>query len=171
MAGDIDIRCTFFTVLFWLWNEKGQVAHLPLTEFPYRPIIPEWYKHSFFNYSLHKGQFQVNLFQQYQDSLVDADFLLNDRLVFYAALNSISVTSWWQLTLFMPFLGLWSVLPKDTPQKTQRTPGLWVKHFTTQDPKDFLWNLNLEKGAKMMKLAKNTFILTFLVVQAYSFQS
>ena len=42
-------------------------------------------------------------------------------MVFYAAFNSISVVSQWQLTLFMSFLGftsttlgLWSVLPKDT---------------------------------------------------------
>ena len=58
-------------------------------------------------------------------------------MVFYAAFNNISVISGWQFTLFMSFLGftsirlgLWSVLPKDTPtKKTQRiqcssNPGL-----------------------------------------------
>ena len=69
-------------------------------------------------------------------------------MVFYAAaFNNISVISQPQLTLFMSFLGfsstrLWlrSVLPKDTPTKNSedtvllepRTPGLSVKHFTTE---------------------------------------
>ena len=69
-------------------------------------------------------------------------------MVFYAAFNSISVISRRQITLFMSFLGLtstrlelWRVLPKDTPTKKTpedpvllepRTPGLRVKHFTTE---------------------------------------
>ena len=70
-----------------------------------------------------------------------------DWIVFYAAFNSISVISRQQLTLFMSFLGftstrlgLWNVWHKDTPAKNSedpvrlepRTPGLRVKHFTTQ---------------------------------------
>ena len=58
-------------------------------------------------------------------------------MVFYAAFNSISVISWPQLTLLMSFLGftstrlgLWSVLPKDTPMKKPR--GSCVAQ--TQDP-------------------------------------
>ena len=49
--------------------------------------------------------------------------------MFYAAFNSISVISQRQLTLFMSFLGftstrlgLWSVLPKDTPTKKPEDP-------------------------------------------------
>ena len=68
-------------------------------------------------------------------------------MVFYAAFNSISVISWRRLTLFMSFLGftsaglgLWSVLPKDTPTKIPRgssaaqTQDPWItsKHFTTE---------------------------------------
>ena len=74
------------------------------------------------------------------------DWLI-DWMVFYAPFNSISVISRQQLTLFMSFLGftstrlgLWSVLPKDTPTKNSedpvrlepRTPGLRVKHLTTE---------------------------------------
>ena len=64
---------------------------------------------------------------------------LIDWMVFYATFNSISVISQWQLTLFMCFLGftstrlgLWSVLPKDTPMKKPRglcaawTQDLWI---------------------------------------------
>ena len=68
-------------------------------------------------------------------------------MMFYAAFNSISVISLRQLTFFQVLLGftssrlgLWSVLPKDTPTKNPedpvrlepRTPGLRVKHFTTE---------------------------------------
>ena len=62
---------------------------------------------------------------------------LIDWMVFYATFNSISVISRSQLTLFMSFLGfastrlgLWSVLPKDTPMKKPR--GSSVER--TQDP-------------------------------------
>ena len=71
------------------------------------------------------------------------DWLI-EWMVFYTAFNSISVISWRQLTLFMlswvsPVLG-WALkcdLPKDTPTKKPRgssaaTPGLRVKHFTTE---------------------------------------
>ena len=68
-------------------------------------------------------------------------------MLFYAAFNIISVISWRQLTLYMSIpgftstrLGLGSVLPKDIPMKNledpvqlePRTPGLQVKHFTTE---------------------------------------
>ena len=73
-------------------------------------------------------------------------------MVFYAAFNSISVISQGQLTLFMSFLGftsarlgLWSVLPKDTPMKKLRgssaartqDPSIASQalyHLATQDP-------------------------------------
>ena len=65
------------------------------------------------------------------------DALLNDWMVFYATFHSISVISWRQLTLFMSFLGftctrlgLWSVLPNDTPTKKPRESS-WAQ---TQDP-------------------------------------
>ena len=70
-------------------------------------------------------------------------------MVFYTGFNSISVISRRQLTLFMSFLGftsttlgLWSVLPKDTPTKKPKgfsaiqTQDPWItsqmKHFTTR---------------------------------------
>ena len=71
----------------------------------------------------------------------------NDWIEFYAVFGSISVISRRQLTLLMSFLGftstrlgLWSVLPKDTPTKNPedpvrlepRAPWLGVKHFTTE---------------------------------------
>ena len=77
---------------------------------------------------------------------------LIDWMVFYAAFNSISVISWQQLTLFMSFLGftstrlgLWSVLPKDTPTKkprgssAARTQDPWITsqmlyHWAALDP-------------------------------------
>ena len=67
-------------------------------------------------------------------------------MVFYAAFNSISVISRWQLTLFMSYLGFTSTrpgsevtcpgtLPRKNPEdlvrREPRTPGLQVKHFTT----------------------------------------
>ena len=72
-------------------------------------------------------------------------------MVFYAAFNSISVISRRQLTLVMSFLGftsnrlgLWSVLPNDTPTKkprgssTARTQDPWILsqtlyHWAIQD--------------------------------------
>ena len=80
---------------------------------------------------------------------------LTDWKVFYAAFNSISVISRWQLTLFMSFLGfsstklgLWIVLPMDTPLKkprgssVARTQDPWITsqtlyHWATQDPSFF----------------------------------
>ena len=74
-----------------------------------------------------------------------------DWMVFYAAFNSIWVIQQQQLTLFMSFLGftstrlgLWSVLPKDTPPKKPRwssaaqTQCPWIMcqtlyHWATQD--------------------------------------
>ena len=68
-------------------------------------------------------------------------------MVFYAAFKSISVISWRQLTLFMSFLGSTStrlgsevscpwILPEKNPEDPvwlePRTPGLRVKHFTTE---------------------------------------
>ena len=68
-------------------------------------------------------------------------------MVFYAAFNSISVISRRQLTLFMSFLGFISTrlgsevsCPRSLPRKNpegllrleHRTPGLQVKHFTTE---------------------------------------
>ena len=68
-------------------------------------------------------------------------------MVYYAAFNSISVISRRQFTLFMFFLGLTSTrlgsevsCPRTLPQKNPedpvrlepRTPGLQVKHFTTE---------------------------------------
>ena len=67
--------------------------------------------------------------------------------MFYTAFNSISVISWQQLTLFMSFLGFTSTrpgsevsCPRTLPRKKPedpvrletRTPGLQVKHFTTE---------------------------------------
>ena len=80
-------------------------------------------------------------------------------MVFYAAFNSISVISPRQLILFMYFLGftstrlgLWSVLPKDTPTKKPRgssaaqTQDPWIMsqtlyHWATQDPSQNLWGI------------------------------
>ena len=61
-------------------------------------------------------------------------------MVFYAAFNSISVISQRQLTLFMSFLGSEVSCPRTLPRKNPedqvrlepRTPGLQVKHFTTE---------------------------------------
>ena len=69
-------------------------------------------------------------------------------MVFYTAFTIISVISHQQLPFFMSFLGftstrlgLWSVLPKDTPMRKtpedlmwlkSKTPELQVKHFTTE---------------------------------------
>ena len=68
-------------------------------------------------------------------------------MVFYAAFNSISVISLRQLTLFMSFLGFTSTRlgsevscprtlqrknPEDPVRLEPRTPGLRVKHFTTE---------------------------------------
>ena len=61
-------------------------------------------------------------------------------MVFYAAFNSISVISRRQLTLFMSFLGSEVSCPRTLPRKNPedqvrlepRTPGLQVKHFTTE---------------------------------------
>ena len=76
-----------------------------------------------------------------------AFFFTVDWVMFYAVFNSISVISRRQHTSFMAFLGftstrlgLWSVLPKDTPTKNSadpvrlelRIPRLQVKHFTTE---------------------------------------
>ena len=63
-------------------------------------------------------------------------------MVFNASFNSISVISQWQLILFMSFLGftstrlgLWSVLPKDTPtKKTQR-----IQCSSNPGPLDYAW--------------------------------
>ena len=72
---------------------------------------------------------------------------LIDWMVFYTAFNSISAISWWQLTLFMPFLGFTSTTlgsevscprtltrknPKDPVWLEPRTYGWRVKHFTTE---------------------------------------
>ena len=82
-------------------------------------------------------------------------------MVFYAAFNSISVISRRQLTLFMSFLGFTSTrlgsemscqrtLPRKNPEDLvrlePRTPGLQVKHFTTE-PRGTLCN-NVESGVK-----------------------
>ena len=76
-------------------------------------------------------------------------------MVFYAAFNIIFITSRRQLTVFMSFLGftstrlgIWSILPKDTPTKISedpvqlepRAPGLRVKHFTTEPRRSPLVN-------------------------------
>ena len=60
-------------------------------------------------------------------------------VVFYAAFNNNSVLLRRQLTLCMSFLGftstrlgLWSVLPKDTPTKNPEDQTLY--HWATQDP-------------------------------------
>ena len=70
-----------------------------------------------------------------------------DWMVFYAPFNSISVISLRQLTFFMSFLGFTSTrlgyevscprtLPRKNPEDSvrlePRTPGLWIKHFTTE---------------------------------------
>ena len=70
-----------------------------------------------------------------------------DWIVFYAAFNSISVISRRQLTLFVSFLGFTSTRlgsevscprtlpwknPEDPVRLEPRTPGLRVKHFTTE---------------------------------------
>ena len=85
--------------------------------------------------------------------MFDIDWL-SDWMVFYAAFNNISVISPQQLTLFMSFLGftntrlgLWGVLPKDTPTKNPedpvwlkpRTPELWVKHLITEPSRTPVW--------------------------------
>ena len=74
---------------------------------------------------------------------------LIDWMMFYVAFNSVSVMSQQQLTLFMSFLSLTSTrlglrvscrrtLPRKNPEDPVRlepeTPGLRVKHFTT-DPR------------------------------------
>ena len=72
----------------------------------------------------------------FNSSPSNPDWLI-DWMVFYATFNNISVISRQQLTLFMSFqgytstrLGLWSVLPKDTPmKKTRGSSAAW-----TQDP-------------------------------------
>ena len=79
--------------------------------------------------------------------LHDKGWLVNWLNSIYTALNTVSVILLWQLTLFMSLLsftsskpGLSIVLPKDTPTENQedpvqlepRTPGLRVKHFTTE---------------------------------------
>ena len=76
-----------------------------------------------------------------------AKFSWIDWMVFYTAFNSISVISRRQLTLFMsswvsPVLGWGSEVscprtlprknPEDPVQLEPRTPGLQVKHFTTE---------------------------------------
>ena len=68
-------------------------------------------------------------------------------MVFYATFNSISVISWRQITLFMSLLGFTSTrlgsevscpttlarkTPEDPVRLEHRTPGLRVKHFTTE---------------------------------------
>ena len=68
-------------------------------------------------------------------------------MVFYAAFNSISVISRRKLTLFMALLGSTStrlgsevscprtlprINPEDPVRLEPRTPGLRVKHFTTE---------------------------------------
>ena len=88
------------------------------------------------------------------------------RIVFYAAFNNILVISRRQFTLFMSFLGftstrlgLWSVLPKDTPTKkprgssAARTQDPWITsqtlyHWPTQDP--------LSSGTEVNKFADAT---------------
>ena len=75
-------------------------------------------------------------------------------MVFYAAFNSISVISQRQLTLFMlswvsPVLG-WALKclaqghfprknPEDPVRLEPRTPGLQVKHFTTEPRKNLIF--------------------------------
>ena len=88
-------------------------------------------------------------------------------MVFYAAFNTISVISWRQLTLFMSFLGFTSTrlgsevscprtLPRKNPenpvQLEPRTPGLRVKHFTTE-PRGTL-NIDLELGQEQQVFAE-----------------
>ena len=103
---------------------------------------------------------------------------LIDWMVFYATFNSTSVPSRYQLTLFMSFLGftstrlgLWSVLPKDTPKKNPhdlvqlepRTPGLWVKHFTTE-PRRTSWPWSEEEGLTI----RNTYVKYEMSLTNYS---
>ena len=73
-----------------------------------------------------------------------------DWMVFYAAFNSVSVISWWQLTFFMSFLGftstrlgLRSVLLNDTPMKITKKiqcgsnsliTSQTLYHWATWDP-------------------------------------
>ena len=73
--------------------------------------------------------------------------IMFDCMVFYAAFNSISVISRQHLTLFMYFQGFTSTRlgsevscprtlprknPEDPVQLEPRTPGLRVKHITTE---------------------------------------
>ena len=81
-----------------------------------------------------------------QRTAVTEEWLI-DWMVFYATFNSISVISRRQLTLFMSFLSFTSTRlgsevpcprtllrksPEDPVRLESRTPGLWVKHFTTE---------------------------------------
>ena len=78
-------------------------------------------------------------------------------MVIYTVFNSISVISRRQLTLFMSFLGFTSARlgsevscprtlprknPEDPVQLELRTPGLRVKHFTTE-PRETLYQRNI----------------------------
>ena len=87
-------------------------------------------------------------------------------MVFYATFNNISVISRGQLTLFMPswvspVLGWGSevscprTLPRKNPQDPvrlePRTPGLWVKHFTTEPRRT-----PNENGRRFFKRVENT---------------
>ena len=111
--------------------------------------------------------------------------LLNDKIldwskcnwlnwmVFYPAFNSILVISWQQLTLFLSFLGFTSTrlgfelsCPRTLPQKNPedpvrlepRTPGLQVKHFTTElcgTPSKFKEFVYSKKKAQTLKFFCN----------------
>ena len=74
------------------------------------------------------------------------DWLI-EWMVLYATFNRISVISWRQLTLFISFLGFTSTIgwalkclaqghsqekPRGSSGARTRTPGLRVKHFTTE---------------------------------------
>ena len=76
-------------------------------------------------------------------------------MVFSATFSSISVISWRQLTLFMSFLGFTSTKlgsevscprknPEDPVWLEPRTPGLWVKHFTTEPCGTLFGKVNLQ---------------------------
>ena len=94
---------------------------------------------------------------------------MTDWIVFYAAFNNISILSWQRLTSFMSFLdftstrlGLWSVMPKDTPMKSPedavrlkpRNPGLRVKHFITEPHMTPCEKLNTQKSRHWIMQAK-----------------
>ena len=97
---------------------------------------------------------------------------LIDRMVFYAAFNSISVISRQQLTLLMSFLGftstrlgLWSVLPKDTPTKNPRGSSA----ARTQDYES---NTTTEPRRTPYIISRTNFaiLITFVICKYFEFE-